>query len=372
MNRIEPKEQKLLLKVVISFLICCLLTCTGCGRRPPVIVGQESQVIDFVPEEMLEEETGVYKDRSPLLPEYFDAYQAHVDEYRISAGDVLEISVFGNEDSSVGQVVVAPDGRLYYMFLEGLQAEGLTVKELGDELEQQLTNMFIDPEVTVIPKQISGQSYMIMGKVGGPGVYPITNAITLQQAIGEAGGVALGGYAGTTINIANLRESYIVRNGKKLDVDFERLLYTDGSDQNIYVRPGDYIYIASSLVQQVYLLGAVSTQKPIPYKDGLTLIAALAGSAGITGGTTSSADAQRMLIIRGSLENPKVIQADIIEILEGRARDIYLVPGDIIYAQHKNMRFGRELVKLAIDSFVGSFSGSAGGHYGSVHIFPDN
>jgi len=373
MKKGNDKKRKLAFKIAIFAVVsCALLCCAGCSRRDQVVITQESHIIDYVPEEMLEEDLSTFEGRTPLLPEYFDAYQAHAEEYMISRGDVLEISIFSNPDSSVSEAVIAPDGRLYYMFLEGIQAEGLTVKELSEELERLLVDMFVDPEVTVLPKHVASQSYMINGKIGRAGVYPITNAITLQQAIGEAGGISLGGYAGTTMNIANLRDSFVVRNGEKLDLDFERLLYTDGTDQNIFVRPGDYIYIASSLVQEVYLLGAVREQKPVPYKDGLTLIAALSGSAGMTGGTNSQADAERVLIVRGSLENPRVIQADIIEILEGRARDIYLVPGDLVYVQNNKVRFGRELVRTAINSFVGAFGSSAGSHYGSVHWFPND
>lgn len=365
-NSLLPTGNKIFFLIVIFSMVF-----SGCSRRMPVIVSQASQVVDYVPEEMLEEDIG-YTDRAPLLDKYFDPFQAQVDEYIITRGDVLEVSIFGkgNEDTLVDQVVVAPDGKLYYMFLDGIYAEGRTVKDLSDELESLMTDLFINPEVTIIPKHVADQNYMILGKIGRPGVYPIVTSLTLQQVIGEAGGISLGGFAGTTIAIANLRESFLVRDGKKLDIDFERLLYTDGSDQNIFIRPGDYIYIASSLEQQIYLLGHAGSQKPVPYKDGLTLIGVLAGSAGITGGVNATADTHRVLIVRGSLEAPRVIQADIIEILEGRARDIYLVPGDIVYVQNKKVQFGRELVNSAIRAFISAYGGSAGSHFGRIHWFP--
>jgi polysaccharide export outer membrane protein len=301
-----------------------------------------------------------HRDRAALIPEYFDPYQPISEQYILSTGDVLEISIFGQADTTVEDVVIAPDGRLYYMFLKGILAQGKTIRELKAEITEKAKELFVDPEVSIIPKRVSGQTYVVLGKVHRPGVYPINGSTTLQQAIGGAGGISLGGYAGTTINISNLRDSFIVRNGKKLDIDFERLIYTDGFDQNIFVRPGDYIYIASSLFQEVYLLGEVRESKPIPYKDGLTLTAVLAGVSGTTEGWSDQAHITRIIIVRGSLDHPCWYEVDVLKILHGEARDIYLLPGDIVYVQKKPFRFGRELVRLAIDAFVGSYGAAAG------------
>ena len=79
------KDKKFLREYWLSWILLVILCCgvlhlTSCGRRDPVIATQESQIVDFVPEDMLEEDTGVYPDRTPLNPEFFDAYQAHLDE----------------------------------------------------------------------------------------------------------------------------------------------------------------------------------------------------------------------------------------------------------------------------------------------------
>jgi polysaccharide export outer membrane protein len=309
-------------------------------------------------------------DRAPLLPEYFDPYQPLSEAYKISPGDMLEISIFGNADTVVNEAVVAPDGRLYYMFLEGVLAAGKTLKELKEEITIKVSDYFVDPEVSIIPRRVSGQNYIVLGKVPKPGVYPMIGSTTLQQAIGAAGGVALGGYDCTTINISSLRESYIVRDGKKLDVDFERLMYTDGFDQNIFMRPGDYIYIASTLFDDVYLLGEVRENKPIPYKDGLTLTAILAGVSGTTEGWTDQAHITRVLVVRGHLDCPIWYEVNVLKIILGEARDVYLLPGDIVYVQKKPFKFGRELVRLAIDSYITAFGSTAGIYYGGKVFKP--
>ncbi len=359
----------------ILFLMLLVLTSnTGCKRRPAVILSQAPETIDFEFKDKRHPHSDENQENFPIpeeIPkEYFLPYQSDQKEYCISVGDVLEISIFGNDDTLVSEVVIAPDGRLYYMFIDGINAEGLTVSELSEEIKKRVLHLFVDPEVAILPKKIASQSYMILGKVAKPGVYPIISAVTLRQAIGEAGGIIQGGYRGTTISVVNLRNSFICRQGKKLPIDFEKLLYTEGFEQNIYVQPGDYIYIASALHEsEIFLVGALREQKPIPYKDGLTLVSALSGGSGLVGGLTSVGNVQKILILRGSLEAPQTMQIDLLKILDGSARDVYLLPGDIVYVPNKEARFGRELVRSAIQAFVTAFGNSAGSHVANDHWF---
>ena len=78
---------------------------------------------------------------------------------------------------------------------------------------------------------------------------------------------------------------------------------------------------------------------------------------------------KKVLLIRGSLKHPCVAQVDLQKMLAGEARDLPLMPGDIIYLQHKDLRLGRELVHIAIYSFVNTFCGKAASHYAEEHWF---
>jgi protein involved in polysaccharide export with SLBB domain len=343
--------------------------CQGCRREADPRVFKARDIESYVPDHIKAEDFIVTG--SELKPEYFDPYYTQDSDYIAAVGDVLEVSIFGHDDTVIDRVSVAPDGRIYYMFIDGVPAAGRSLSDINVDVTEEVGRYFVNPEVDVIPRSISGRSFRIMGKVVQPGVYPLTTAITLRQAIGTAGGIRWGGFAGTTINVANLRESFLVRNGERLAIDFEKLLYTEGSDQNIFIQPGDYVYVASSLVQEVFLLGAVREQKPIPYKDGLTLVSMMSGVTGIQGGVLPTANQQQVTVVRGSMDNPQVITANLIKILEGRARDVYLLPGDIVYVPEKTFRFGRELVRQAFNSFVSAFGASAGNHYGEDHWFLD-
>jgi len=360
---------------LLLLLVFCTTLHTSC-RRPLVVKKREGEIIDFEFKNKSSVQEEVRKEEDPrvaLNDEHFNPFYLERKDYKISKGDVLEISIFGDDDQAMRETVVAPDGRIYYMFADAIPAEGRTLKDVANDIESKIGHLFTNPEVTVIPRQIMAQRYMILGKVARPGIYPILSSLTLRHAIGEAGGVAYGGYAGTTIQIASLRDSFIVRNGKKLDINFANLLFTEGSEYDVYVQPGDYIYLASSLVRQIYLIGAVREQKPIPYKDGLTLFKAVSGPSGLVGGVLLggpfAANVSQIMIVRGSLKQPKVMMVDLFKIIEGQARDVYLEPGDIVYIPNKKFRFGRGLVRSAIDTFVSTFGSDVGNYYASEEWF---
>ncbi len=333
------------------------------------------------------------KIRAGLTDDDFKPYDPS--KYVIAVGDILEVSIFGHGDLLSKDIPVAPDGHLYYFFLDGIPAAGRTPRDVSNEIEANIRHLFASPEVTIIPKNTTSSTYVIMGKVQHPGEYTIDSSLTLRQAIGSSGGLASGGYRGTSINVAALDHSFVVRNGRKLPVDFKKLLSEDNPDdsQDIYVRPGDYIYIASGLIHKIYKLGAVPENRAVTWSDDLTLVTALTGYSGQDGGfhgtvtSTSNADSthyrttdygggrgvdlpyraeaaiDRILIIRGALEKPSVLTVNLVDILNGKANDVYLVPGDIIFVPEKKHKFTRHLIKRAILTFASSFAGTAGDHF---------
>jgi protein involved in polysaccharide export with SLBB domain len=67
--------------------------------------------------------------RSKFAPEYFIPHSP--EERKLQIGDEVEIGVFGQRDTIAENVPVAPDGKLYYMFLPGIMAEGRTAEEVA-------------------------------------------------------------------------------------------------------------------------------------------------------------------------------------------------------------------------------------------------
>lgn len=380
-------EKNILASFILQTSYFILLLLSGCcsshgieGRRPSVMTGMECDVEDYSlaleecePEDLCDED----EERVPLSPEFFDEYDPLLKKFRFSVGDIMEIAVFGEIETYIENVVIAPDGRLYYGFMDGMPAAGRTIPEIKADLEKDLSKLYNSPQVTITLQNSATLNWKILGKIVRPGVYLMDAPLTLREAIGKAGGLAQESYEykapqSDLETLADLKNSFMIRNGNKLDIDFQKLIHSGDPSQNIYMKPGDYVYIAAIKYREVYVLGNVRQPSRVQYLDKMTLMQALAESGGWLIGGPYAADASNCIVIRGGLENPRVVRCNLLKIVNGEAKDFYLVPGDIIYLHNKPFRFAREVILLAINTFVQSFATVAGSYYANADWFHIN
>jgi protein involved in polysaccharide export with SLBB domain len=301
------------------------------------------------------------KAKGVLSKELFTAFEHS--RYRLQVGDVVEVYVLGSPDTLAKDVPIALDGKLYYMFGNGIPAAGRVPSEVAHDIEAGIGTLFNNAQVSIIPKSFSGNRIMVFGKVRYPNLYPLDSSLTVRQAIARAGGLAQGSYRGTTVEIASLRDSYLRRGDQLIPVNFERLITLNDPTQDVFVRPGDIIYIGSGLGKnsEVYLLGHVKEQKTAAYTDGMTLVGLISGGSELGGGYLPESDLNRLIILRGPLDHPDVIEANLKDILTGKARDVLLTPGDIVYVPEKPYQYLRDVVKSALMTFARSMGTNAGG-----------
>ena len=96
-------------------------------------------------------------------------------EYRLQAGDTVEISV-AQQTNLNRQAVIAPDGRLSLPLAGHLQAEGLTVEELEAALVERLSSFFKDKlnlTVMLLPNPQHLPTVFVVGDVNTPRSLPL-------------------------------------------------------------------------------------------------------------------------------------------------------------------------------------------------------
>jgi protein involved in polysaccharide export with SLBB domain len=246
--------------------------------------------------------------------------------YEIGVGDWVEIEITGVAGSR-SETFVMPDGRVYYDLAGGVKADGLTVKELSQALEKALRRDYSSPSVNVTLREVRSRRAWLLGRLNKPGLYPLSQPTTLLEGISQAGGLFTSRFSGSTEELADLGNSFVLRDGKVLPVDLLALIKDGDMSQNIYLEDGDYVYLPSSLSQNVHVLGAVLQPQAIGYKDKINIVAAIAHAKG----PSPDADLDQVLIIRGSLTEPKVAVVDFKAILAGRATNVELRPFDIVW-----------------------------------------
>jgi len=265
--------------------------------------------------------------------------------FTLGPGDRLELEIFGDPNSR-STVTVGPDGKIYFYLLPGIDVWGLTLNQTKAVLERELGNLVNAPQVGIILRGIESKRVWLLGRLQNAGVYPISAPMTLLETVALAGGTATA--PGTGDDFADLRRSFVVRQGQLLPVDFEQLLRQGDMSQNIYVRPDDFVYFPSALARQVYVLGAVQVPQAVNYSDQITVVSAMATAGGaLKGGYLS-----HVAIVRGSLTEPQIAIVNYKDIIQGKATDARLEAGDILYVPWSPYRYLAKYANLIVETFV--------------------
>src|SRR5580658_7482253 len=288
--------------------------------------------------------------------------QPSTEAFTLGPGDRVQIELMG-EAASKAITIVGPDGKLYFDLLPGLDVWGLTLSQTKALIEKEYAKYVREPpKVSVILRELASRHVWILGRVQAPGVYPMTGPMTLLEAVALAGGtMSLTSYrdqdaAGVGEELADLKRSFVVRQGKCLPVNFERLLIEGDLSQNIYLEPDDFIYFPSAAARDVYVLGAVTEPRLVPYHEGLTVAGAVAGGYG----TLKGAYLSHVAVVRGALAQPQLMVVDLKHVLRGEATDVVLQPGDIVYVPLSPYRYLDHYLEVILDTFVSSAAINAG------------
>lgn len=274
--------------------------------------------------------------------------------FRFGPSDTFEIEMLG-ESASRSVVGVGPDGKIYYSLLPGLSVWGLTLTEAKTLLENELTKFIrVKPEITLTLRTVGSKRAWILGSVESPGVYTLATPMTLVEMITMAGGVSQA--PGAISGMPDLQNSFLLRKGEVVRVDFHRLLSTGDLSQNIYVEPEDLIYLHSSNVRNIYVIGAVASPNVVTYSEHVSLGSAIASA----GGPLEYAQVSQVVIVRGSLKSPKVAMVNYREIYKGKAPDVKVQPGDIVYVPFVPYRRLAQFLEGAIRQFAYSIASQEG------------
>ena len=157
--------------------------------------------------------------------------------YRIQPGDILEVSVWKEEDL-IKQVLVRPDGGISFPLVGNIQATGKSVTELQELITERLTKYIPDPVVTVATQKLDGNKIYVIGKVARPGEILANRYMDVVQALSVAGGMTP--YAADN-KITVLRRE----NGKQRSIPFRYGDIEKGEDleQNIILQSGDVVVV---------------------------------------------------------------------------------------------------------------------------------
>ena len=164
--------------------------------------------------------------------------KAHDDSFVIGNDDVLSINVWKEPDISRA-IPVRSDGKISLPLVGEVQAAGRTPLKLEQDIATRLKNYIAEPEVTVIVQQINSQKFNILGMVGKPGSYVLSDSATVLDAIALAGGFR---------DFAKQKNIYILRQNAdgtqtRILFNYKEVVKGQNPAQNIKLQPRDTIVV---------------------------------------------------------------------------------------------------------------------------------
>lgn len=149
--------------------------------------------------------------------------------YQLGSGDVISITVFGEEDLKLQKMRLTDAGTISYPVLGELKILGLTVGELEKLITDGLKGRYlVNPRVSVSVDEY--RPFFINGQVERGGGYPFQPGLTVRKAVTLAGGFK---------ERASKEKIFIIR-------DKERNAKPVKVDLDTPVHPGDIITVEES------------------------------------------------------------------------------------------------------------------------------
>lgn len=237
------------------------------------------------------------------IPPALLAYQPS--GYEIGAGDTLFITIWdhpeltspaGAQQQTVANGrLVRSDGTLFYPYVGTLKVAGMTIEQLREAISNKLAKYIEKPQVDVSVVGYNSQRVLLQGAFLKTDPQPITAVpLTLAQALGTA-----------TINTqeADLSNLVLTRNGHDYHLDLGALNSGQQVAPDIYLQPGDRLFLPYSDSREAYVVGEVTRPQAIPFKTGNLSLTQALGRAGGLDETTSKGKA--VYVIRGAQDLEK-------------------------------------------------------------------
>lgn len=170
---------------------------------------------------------------------------ACAEEYYMRPGDELNIVVtqqqdLGNSSTNQSPFVVRPDGNVSFPLVGEIHAEGMTVSQFTDVLQQGLSRYIVDPDVSVNISKLGRVRVYVFGEVRKPGAVELEKGHTVIDAIGAA--------EGFTRDTAKKKIFLIHQDQPKslIPINLNNMLKTGDMSQNVTLREGDILYLTKN------------------------------------------------------------------------------------------------------------------------------
>lgn len=159
--------------------------------------------------------------------------------------DTISVEVFGVPELS-RELQVDSSGRINMPLIGVVEVSGNTATELSHTIEERLRNRYVrNPDVIVNIRASVSQVVTVDGEVKEPGLYPVTNQMTLMRALASAKGLT---------EFAKLEDVVILRNvnGQHYAGLYSLSAIRGGVYDDPYIYANDVVLVGDSPTRRMF------------------------------------------------------------------------------------------------------------------------
>jgi polysaccharide export outer membrane protein len=245
-------------------------------------------------------------------------------EYRLGAGDVLDVIVFGNDDLS-RTTTVQTTGSISLPLLGEVPVAGLTVSEAKQKLTSLLARDFlVNPQVDVKVKEYQSQFVTVLGEVNSPGRKGLRGRTRLIDVLVDAGGFTP--RASGDVSITRAEGTFDGgAHAMRLRFGSASPSAIDQINMELVLRNGDNI----TALPKFYVTVEGEVTRPGRYVlDGdLTVTGAISTAGGLTRYGKNGVQVRRVDAQTGKTT---IIEVNLKDVRKGKKPDLPLLPNDVV------------------------------------------
>lgn len=285
-----------------------------------------------------------------------------ISSYRVGAGDLLEIAVFGLPDMGTSDRVT-PTGKIALPLVGDVDVLGLTLEEVRLKVTESMRTYVRNPQISVFIREYEAHKVSVVGEVATPGVYPLMrNDYTLLEVLSKAGGRTERAGGRVILIPSSIPQEFAKNSGstdsnasanRGVEIHIQDLFGgLDSAPINIPLFSGDTIIVPEAGTFEID--GEISKPGSYRLSTGTTALSAVAAA----GGLTYAADVNSVEVVRDIGTGKKAaVVIDLEDVALRNGKDIQLRPGDLVRVPSASGRFAGAQVVEVINSI---FSGVGG------------
>lgn len=251
------------------------------------------------------------------------AAEPSAEEYRVGIGDVLEVTVFGNDDLSRA-TTVQTNGAITLSLLGEVTVNELSVGEIKRKLTALLARDYlVNPQVEVKVREYQSRFVTVLGEVNAPGRKPLRGRTRLIDALVDAGGFTPRASGEVVVTRA---EGTFPGDATSLRL---RLSSGTPSEQDrvgleLPLRHGDIVTAAPKF----YVTVDGEVQRPGRYvlEADLKVTGAISSAGGLTRFGSNNVKVRRTT----ETGEPQIFEVDLKAVRSGKKPDLSLLPNDVV------------------------------------------